>query len=635
MRLTPLCRFAVAIVCFALPHASDAQLEIGEWPDPGYRKLGVYGGGPDSYFDYRLAKLSLGETFPNKKSYWAGLKANDESRTEPQRPTIFLVYCGERSETYETCRARVDAWLKPEPGIPTYPELIPAICLGEENVGKRDPVLDRLARHVRESYGIPVFQFYSMPLSPNPNLTADGWLFDAYGMQEVTFRKHLMKFVALGKPVVCIPWASDPHWPGWTRSANTEAMVNREWHQFSTCMEFEVSCAVFAVAGPGAINPWLNSRTPHMIKLRNWLRTKREQMHAMDPCDLPLATADFSARDRSVSAGGNANSPSVYEESFSGFAWIHDADIRGFLHLQLTSLPEETGFLRLRPNRFIAAHERAGVATKPAHASLTWRFESYFPLDSVRVTLDAAAPSEAECRNVLAVTADELGKKWLDQVEQSGTDDIQPVVLDVPEALRNHHAFYVRLDMRNAAVRHDQATNLIDRLRVECVHQAPEGDATAKLVSDDYGNFSYEDDFTTNRWTHLGYAKVGHKNYGGHRGTEFWVGMVGGYATSTELLQRFSSPRPMTELVITADCYADGSNLGGKAVLQVSTRGADPKWEVATSGLHRGALKLEIPPAELGDLREFDVRVLLRSNSGVEHGSKACATLRSLTVNGK
>jgi hypothetical protein len=41
------------------------------------------------------------------------------------------------------------------------------------------------------------------------------------------------------------------------------------------------------------------------------------------------------------------------------------------------------------------------------------------------------------------------------------------------------------------------------------------------------------------------------------------------------------------------------------------------------------------PVAELGDLREFDVRVVLRSTSGVEHGSKACATLRSLKVNGK
>ena len=46
---------------------------------------------------------------------------------------------------------------------------------------------------------------------------------------------------------------------------------------------------------------------------------------------------------------------------------------------------------------------------------------------------------------------------------------------------------------------------------------------------------------------------------------EFWVGMVGGYATSTELLQRFSSPRPLKELVVTADCYADGKNLGGQS----------------------------------------------------------------------
>jgi len=634
-RLPRRCRFVVAIACVALPLAAEAQQKVRDWPDPGYRRIGVYGGGPESYFDYRLAKLSLGDSFANKKAYWAGLKANKEHRTEPHRRTIYFIYSGERSETYQTCRARVDAWLEPEPGIPTYPELIPAICLGEENVGNRDPVLDRLARHVRESYGIPVFQFYSMPLSPNPNLTADGWVFDAYGMQEVTFRKHLMQFVALGKPVVCIPWASDPHWTGWTRSENTEAMVNREWHQFSTCMEFDVSCAVFAVAGPGAMNPWLNSQTPDMIKLRNWLHTKREQMHAIEPDDLPLATANFSARDRTVPAGGNADAPSVYEEDFSGFRWIHDADIRGFLNLQLTSRPKESGYLRLKPTRVRVSHERTGVAAKPARASLTWRFESYFPLGSVKVTLDAAAPSAADCRNVLAVTTDELGETWLDRVEQTDTDDIHSIVLNVPEAVRNRHAFYVRLDIQNSADRRDQPTNLIDRLRVECVHQAPEVDATATLVSDDYGNLYYEDDFSTSRWTHLGHVKVGHKTHGGHRGAEFWVGMVGGYATSTEFLQRVSSPRPVTELVIAADCYADGESLGGQAALQVSPRGADPRWEVATSGLHRGALKLQVPTAELADLREFDVRVVLRSTSGVEHGSKACATLRSLKVKGK
>ena len=85
-----------------------------------------------------------------------------------------------------------------------------------------------------------------MPLQPDSGLTADGWVFDAYGWQSVEFRKHVMKYVVLDKPVVCIPWASDPHWTGWSRSSDTATMINREWHQFQTCMEFDVSCAVFA-----------------------------------------------------------------------------------------------------------------------------------------------------------------------------------------------------------------------------------------------------------------------------------------------------------------------------------------------------------------------------------------------------
>ena len=70
-----------------------------------------------------------------------------------------------------------------------------------------------------------------------------------------------------------------------------------------------------------------------MVKLRNWLRTKREEMHAFQEGDLPLRSANLSARDGSVAVGGDADAPSVYEENFSGFGWIHDANIRGFLNL--------------------------------------------------------------------------------------------------------------------------------------------------------------------------------------------------------------------------------------------------------------------------------------------------------------
>jgi hypothetical protein len=371
--------FAAAVAILS-PNWAHAQSVVRKWPDPGYRQLGVYGGGPDSYFDYELAKLHLGDSFPGRKAYWASLKSKAGSRSASHRHNIYFIYCGERSETFETCKARIDAWLEPEADLLTYPELIPSICLGEENVSSRNAVFDALARHIRETYGIPVFQFYSMPLPPAPDLTADGWVFDAYGMQDVQFRKHLMKFVVLGKPVVCIPWASDPHWRGWTRSENTAAMIDREWGQFPICMEFDVSCAVFSVAGPGAINPWLNSRTPDMIRLRNCLRTKRQQMHALAADDLPLATASFSARDRSVPVGGDADSPSVYEEHFSGFGWIHDADIQGFMNLRLTSKPNSVGFLTMNTR-----------ADEVVRASLTWRFESYFPLEDVQVTLDAAA----------------------------------------------------------------------------------------------------------------------------------------------------------------------------------------------------------------------------------------------------
>ena len=111
--------------------------------------------------------------------------------------------------------------------------------------------------------------------------------------------------------------------------------------------------------------------------------------------------------------------------------------------------------------------------------------------------------------------------------------------------------------------------------------------------------------------------------------------MVGGFATSTELVQRVSSPRELKELAITADCYADGKNLGGIAVLQIAPRGEGPKWETSTQGLHRGSLRVEVPGEELVGLREFDVRILLRSTSGVEQGKKACATVDHLTVHAR
>ena len=166
-------------------------------------------------------------------------------------------------------------------------------------------------------------------------------------------------------------------------------------------------------------------------------------------------------------------------------------------------------------------------------------------------------------------------------------------------------------------------------------HQPPPADAAAKLSSDLYGTLTYEDDFTTKRWQHLGRLDVGHPSHGGYRDRGFWVGMKGGFATSTQLVQRISSPQPLKQLVVTADFSANGPNLGGSITLSVGPRGEKPKWDVQTQRVHNGHLRLEVPAGERGSLQDFDVHVTLHSNSGDENGDKACVTLSKLTIQAK
>ena len=605
-----------------------AQTEVRPYSNPGYTRIGVYGGGPRKYFDYNQVRHSLGDTFPNKKQWWERSKATYDAGKFGSNHDVWRVYCGERRDTLEKCIQRVDAWLKSEPGIKTYPEIIPAVCLGEENQSINDVTLEGLARHIRDNYGIAVMQWYTYPAGPNTNLTADGWLLDAYGMGDVQFRKHLMKFVSLGKPVMHTAWASDPHWPNWTQYPNTAALVNNEWHQFQACMEFNVTAAVFAVAGPGAMNPWLSSGTPEMIKLRNWLRTKRAEIRAFKPGDLPLASANFSARDRTVPVGGDSGSPSVYDENFSDFGWIHDANLTGFLDMRLTSRPQTPGFLLARTDK-----------DRPVEATLVYRFESYFPLKTVKVTLDAEAPKVGRCRNEIALSYDDLSDDWTLQSAQQGTDGIETIASTAnSESLQNRRVFYVRVRMTNHADEAGQQGNRLDRLRIECVHQEPSEGAAAALVRDGYGNLSYDDDFSTTRWQHLGGVTAAHKNHGGYEEGRFWVGMVGGFTTSTHVIQRLSTPQELKDLTVSLQARVNTRNLGGHLDLGIAPRGGKIQWRTSTDGKPRGVyngLTLKVDSEDLKSLRDFDVHIVLRSTSGVEGGRKECASVSTLRIRGK
>ena len=172
-------------------------------------------------------------------------------------------------------------------------------------------------------------------------------------------------------------------------------------------------------------------------------------------------------------------------------------------------------------------------------------------------------------------------------------------------------------------------------MQIECVHEPPPPGAAIMLASDDYGNLFYDDDFSTTRWRHFGETTPSAPTHGGYRGSGFWVGLKGGSAISTTVLQRVSAPRPMKELSVTVDCYANSPDLGGTVILKVGPRGGEPKWTGSTVSRHHGPLKLVVPPDELQELTEFEVTVQLRSTSGVEQGDKACATIDHLRIHAR
>ena len=615
---------------------------LRDYPNPGYHRMGVYAGGPRAYFDYSLSKMSLNDTFPNKKKFWAERKAAaDNPRRGGESPhTVFTIFCGIRDgQPFEVCRRRIDAWLKPEPGIPTYPETIPAICLDEENITSRFGLLDRLARHIRDNYRIPVFQWFTDPAGPSTALTADGWVWDSYGWSPERFRRHVMAFVLMGKPVICIPWASDPHWPQWTQYPSTTALINREWHQFTTCMEFNVSTAPFCVAGPGAMNPWLGSDTPDMIHLRRALKAKRRQMHALPPGSLPLASANFSQAVRQIPIGGDPGKPSRYVDDFGGPGILQDASITGFLDMMLTSRPADPGFLVIRPRP-----GQGGKRTRRAvDASLTYDLESYFPLQKIRVTLKATAPDQLKAINSISLHAAQWNSEIVKPIAEVRGGQGGLLVLEAGPEVVGMRRLRVRLGLKQGAGDSTDLSHRIDQLVIEAEHALPDGDAVAKLTGDDYGNLGYDDDLSTSRWQHLGSFSTSHESHCGRRGSGFWIGLKGGFAISGQLLQRFSAGRRLKQLTVQVNGYANGPDLGGGMVVEIAPRGGKAIWKAAAKGRHSGPLVLEVPAKDLvgasarvpDGLQDFDVRVTLTSVSGVEQGEKACATLNAISIRAK
>lgn len=100
-----------------------------------------------------------------------------------------------------------------------------------------------------------------MPMGPRCDQKADGWILDAYGFGYERFRKHLMKFIVIDKPViVCI---------NATPGVNT---LECSQEQVRVCEEFTIPAFYYCVHGPlGSVNLWLQTDDPLVARRRSWL----------------------------------------------------------------------------------------------------------------------------------------------------------------------------------------------------------------------------------------------------------------------------------------------------------------------------------------------------------------------------
>ena len=271
----------VAVVGCALSSGSMlyAQAPYHPYADPGYTLLGGYRDADDRFFDYAIAG-SMGMAwnedghFVNKQQWWANYQ-NDvaaSSRLQYNLPSAYFgigaAYGLGANLTNEQVIARMDSWLAPELGIATYPELLPAFIISEENYtgdGKWE-LMDTTARHVMETYGVPVFQWLlpedqadgDIPgTEPDPSLAAGGWVYNpVFHVDREQFRKLTMKYVSMGKPVHVNIWASDPEWHH--DYGGVDPLIAHGQGQFDIAKEFNINASIFSVVD-SSVGVWKSS----------------------------------------------------------------------------------------------------------------------------------------------------------------------------------------------------------------------------------------------------------------------------------------------------------------------------------------------------------------------------------------
>jgi len=479
-----------------------------------------------------------------------------------------------------------------------------AYFLSEENVywNKGLETLNAIYDHVKSRTDVPVYQWYSTPMVHHPKQKADGWIVDPYGMRKERFRKYVMKYVVLGKPVINCQHATPL---GRFAVKDPDVHVATQ-EQIEVCREFNVPMFFYCVDNKyGSPSIWLHSDEPKVVQIREWILGEISKIRATDTSKLPLTSANYSTG-QPIPAAGDAQNRFVFEDTFHDLrrqSFIDDAFIDGFLMLRWDGQAE-----RLHVKAKQGARDRV---------RLIYHFTSEFELSCMAATLTGSVAGDAQATVSLSIN----GHRFEHEAVAGRPGAFTLVANSEGNEEFVGKEFWVRVQAQVGDKPAEPAA--LDALRVTCQVKPPEKREVA-LKPDENGRVAYTDDFQTQKHLHL--AEI--ENLGEMEWRRGSVGTHGvkGRRNEVVLRQKFTCERPLSNLRLKVESYAHrslgsfniiGLSLDGKEpLIEDTTRGKERK-EGKAKGKYQGTLELDASGDDrFAGVKEFWVHLTMANQAG-------------------
>ena len=153
----------------------------------------------------------------------------------------------------------IDEFFAPGDGVTPCPEKLFAVTPSEENIDWAGQVemQNAIYDHLKNKYGVRTYQWLTEPYKPRLNIRADGWVFDAYHIEEPQkFHAHVESFVLTGVPVVACLWASG-HFSKYYPDKSWDELTRFTLERVAICRTLDLPVVLFAVAGRlGQVDLW-------------------------------------------------------------------------------------------------------------------------------------------------------------------------------------------------------------------------------------------------------------------------------------------------------------------------------------------------------------------------------------------